>query len=236
MVYSQVMKYDIKSKITEFSDAKNRELQLKLIPGASNVHGVRSPDMRKLATEIAKNYPDNPLDQLTDDSYEEIILQGMLIAKIKDNFDTIKPYVENYIPKIDNWAACDTFCAAIKNMGKYKTETWEFILPYFESDKEYQARFAIIMALSHFAGEEKYTEEIFSAISRVKHDGYYVKMASAWLVSVCFVKFPDKTMQFLQNNNLDDFTYNKALQKILESFRVTDETKQTIRGMKRKTK
>lgn len=230
------MKYDIKAKIMELSDTKNRELQLKLIPGVSNVHGVRTPDMRKLATEIAKNYQENALAQLTDDSYEEVILQGMLIAKIKGDFATIKPYVENYIPKIDNWAICDVFCCGLKNMGKHKTETWEFIKPYFQSDKEYRARFALVMALCYLAGDEKYIDEIFPAISRVKHDGYYVKMASAWLISVCFIKFPDKTMQFLKNNSLDDFTYNKALQKIVESYRVTDEMKQTIRSMKRKTK
>jgi 3-methyladenine DNA glycosylase AlkD len=82
--------------------------------------------------------------------------------------------------------------------------------------------------------EYAYIDEVLDIYDNIKHDGYYVKMAIAWALSVCFVKFPDKTMAYFKNNTLDDFTYNKALQKIIESNRVSTENKVIIKAMKRK--
>ena len=79
-----------------------------------------------------------------------------------------------------------------------------------------------------------YIERVLEIVNQVKHEGYYVKMAIAWAISICYIKFPKETMRLLQNNNLDIFTYNKALQKIIESYRVSEEKKEIIRAMKRK--
>ena len=89
------------------------------------------------------------------------------------------------------------------------------------------------MMLDHYICED-YIDQVIAALDSVKHDGYYVKMAVAWAVSVCFVKFSDKTMKYLKYNNLDDWTYNKSIQKIIESRRVDDMTKDGLRKMRRK--
>ncbi|MNP61916.1 hypothetical protein D3C76_1571480 [compost metagenome] len=88
--------------------------------------------------------------------------------------------------------------------------------------------------LLNFFVDEEYIDEVLRLLNRIEHKGYYVKMAVAWAVSICFIKLPGQTMVLLRNNTLDDFTFNKVLQKITESYRVDQETKMRIRGMKRK--
>ena len=103
---------------------------------------------------------------------------------------------------------------------------------YLKSQEEFEIRFALVSMLDHFITEE-YKDRIFQAVESVHHDGYYVKMAAAWLVSVLYVKFPNETEAFLQKNTLDDFTHNKSIQKIRESYRVSKEDKERLNTMKR---
>ena len=101
------------------------------------------------------------------------------------------------------------------------------------STQEYEIRFAVVCLLDFFI-QEDFIDRILSFFSSIHHDGYYVKMAIAWAVSVCYVKFPEKTESFLLQNTLDDFTHNKAIQKIRESFRVSKEKKEKLKQWKRK--
>jgi 3-methyladenine DNA glycosylase AlkD len=110
---------------------------------------------------------------------------------------------------------------------------WNFIQPYLKSDQEFYVRFAVVVLLDFYI-DEAYITRVLYALDKIKHSGYYVKMAVAWSVSVCYIKFPEITMVYLKNNSLDDFTYNKSLQKITESFRVDNEIKLVIKRMKRK--
>ena len=161
------------------------------------------------------------------------MLQGMLIGLIKDaDIKEILSIIKNFVPKIDNWAVCDIFCSGLKVVNKNKETVWNFIQKYLKSKKEFELRFAIVMMLDYFI-DEKYINEVLNILDNIKHDGYYVKMAVAWTVSVAFVKYPKITMKYLEKNNLDDWTYNKALQKICESFRVSKQMKEKIKKMKR---
>ena len=101
-----------------------------------------------------------------------------------------------------------------------------------QAEGEYEIRFGVVMAMQLFIDEE-HIGELLSLYNMIHHEGYYVRMGVAWAISVCFVKFPQQTMAYLQQNSLDNFTYNKALQKIVESYRVDAATKDVIRGMKR---
>jgi 3-methyladenine DNA glycosylase AlkD len=89
------------------------------------------------------------------------------------------------------------------------------------------------MLLFHFV-DRKYAKHAFVAFNRIKHDDYYVKMAVAWAVSIYYRDLPEISLPYLKNNKLDDWTHNKAIQKITESLAVDDETKNAIREMKRK--
>ena len=110
---------------------------------------------------------------------------------------------------------------------------YEYIQKYLNSDKEYELRFAIVVLMQYFINED-YIDAILQIYDNIRHDGYYVKMAVAWAISVCFVKFREKTLEFLKCSNLDDFTYNKSLQKVRESNRVSKEDKDMVKRIRRK--
>lgn len=224
---------EIRKKIEELADEKYREFHGGLCPEVSGIIGVRVPLLRNLAKEIAKDDWKTYLDNAVDNSYEETMLQGMVIGLSKMNLEEFQYYLKRFIPKIDNWAICDTTIAGLKLTKKYRAEMLEFLQSYLQSNKEFEIRFAIVMLLDFFIVDE-YIDSVLERLNNVKHTGYYVKMAVAWAISICFIKYPEKTMQLLEENNLDNFTYNKALQKITESYRVDEKVKAKIRMMKRK--
>jgi 3-methyladenine DNA glycosylase AlkD len=161
------------------------------------------------------------------------MLQGMVIGYAKADVEETLRYVADFVPKIDNWSVCDSFCSGLKFAKTNKRRVWDFLQPYLASENEYDVRFGVVMRLQYYMDEE-HIHFVLGLLDRVRHEGYYAKMAVAWALSICYVKFPEPTMAYLNNNTLDDVTYNKALQKITESYRVDQETKTLIRSMKRK--
>lgn len=224
----------IKKQLMEWSDENYQRFSSALIPNINNVLGVRLPLLRKIAKEIARGDWRAYLEQAEDDYFEEVMLQGMVIGYVKADIEEVLSYVSEFVPKIDNWSVCDSFCLGLKITKTNKLRVWDFIQPYLKSDKEYELRFGIVMLLFFFI-EDEYIDRLLQLLNNIKHDGYYVKMAVAWAISICYVKLPEHTMVMLRTNSLDKFTYNKALQKITESHQVDPEMKRMIRGMKRKT-
>ena len=209
--------------------------------GISNILGVRVPILRDYAKKLAKEYEIHDLLTYIDNEYyEEIMLQGMLIGlendkdKNKDirNIKHILKDIEEFVPKIDNWAICDGFCTGLKITKKHKKEMWDFLQKYVTSDKEFEIRFGIVMILDYYITEE-YLEKNFDIFDDIKSDRYYVQMAVAWAISICLIKFYDKTIEYLKHAKIDKFTYNKALQKAIESYRISDEQKAELRKMKK---
>lgn len=223
----------IREQLFELSDEKYQRFQRKLCPDTDNIIGVRIPSLRKLAKEIAKGDWREYLKVAEDEYYEEAMLQGMVIGYSKADITEMLNYIQDFIPKINNWAVCDSFCSGLKYTKKNKDTLWEIIKTYLHSKKEFEIRFAVVMLLGYYI-EEKYIDKVLLLLDKVKHEGYYVKMAVAWTISICYIKFPGQTMKYLNTNSLDNFTYNKSLQKITESLRVDKETKVLIKGMKRK--
>ena len=109
---------------------------------------------------------------------------------------------------------------------------WEFIQEYLKSNKEFEIRFGVVMLLDYYISEQ-YLEKDFDIFEGIKSDKYYVQMAVAWAISICLIKFYDKTCNYLKTSSIDKFTYNKALQKAIESYRITDEQKNILRKMKK---
>ena len=134
---------------------------------------------------------------------------------------------------IDNWAICDCCASTYKFTNKNLDEMYQYLQKYITSENEFEVRFACIMLMDYFLND-KYIDRVFEIYNNIKLDKYYVKMAIAWAISVAFVKYEEKTREFLQNNTLDKFTFNKSLQKIIESNRVSKEVKDEMRQMKRK--
>ncbi len=224
---------NIEKSLYSLQDKKYQEFQKGLCPGVVNIIGVRIPELRKLAKELLKNYSSKELlENINDNYYEELMLQGMVIGGAKEDINTILKYVKEFVPKIDNWAVCDTFCTSLKITKKYKKEMWKFIQEYLKSDKEFELRFAIVMILGYFIDEE-YLEKDFKIFNNIKSDKYYVKMALAWAISICVIKYYDRSIKYLEKEAiLDDFTYNKAIQKARESYRLSKEQKDFLNTLK----
>lgn len=223
----------IRKKLEELADEEYKKFHTGLCPKSSEILGVRVPILRNFAKEIIKEGNiEEYLENALNNSYEEILLQGMVLGLWKTNIETFSKYLEKFIPKINSWAVCDVSVAGFKITKKNMEYMWNFLQKYLKSNKEFELRFAIAMLLDFYITEE-YIDEVLQILNNIKHEGYYVKMAVAWTLQVAFVKFPNKTMQLLKNNKIDDWTYNKALQKITESYRVDDKTKEKIRIMKR---
>jgi len=201
--------------------------------GTDNIIGVRVPVLRNYAKELAKEYKiEELLEQIDNEYYEEIMLQGMLIGFEKKDLEKSLKYIKEFVPKIDNWAICDVFCFGLKITNKYKKEMWKFLQSYLKSSKEFEIRFGVVMVLGYYIDDE-YIQRNFEIFDNIASDAYYVQMAVAWAISICLIKFYDKTIKYLKTAKLDKFTYNKAIQKAIESYRITDEQKQFLRTMKK---
>lgn len=224
--------YDLRDKLFELSDDKFKTFHSRLCPNTDNIIGVRLPLLRQLAKEIAKGDWRNFLSNSKEEYYEEILINGLVIAYAKCDVEERLNYIESFVPKIDNWAICDSFCNTLKFVNKNKEIMWEFIQSYLKSYNEFEIRFAVVIILNYYITED-YINLVLKTLDNIKHDGYYVKMAVAWAISMCFIKFEEKTMAYLKDNSLDDFTYNKSLQKISESLRIDKNTKELIKSMKR---
>ena len=223
----------IRKKLEELSDEEYRKFHTGLCPKSSEILGVRVPILRNFAKEIIKEGNiEEYLENALDNSYEEILLQGMVLGLWKTNIEKFSKYLESFIPKINSWAVCDVSVAGFKITKKNMEYMWNFLQKYLKSNKEFELRFAIVMLLDFYITDE-YIDKVLQILNNIKNDEYYVKMAIAWTLQVAFVKFPNETMKLLKNNKLDDWTYNKALQKIIESYRVDENTKNEIKKMKR---
>lgn len=230
------MKNIIRTELEQLAEDNYRIFSSKLIPNIDNLLGVRIPTLRKMAKLILQDR-DNWQEyvSITDTIYfEETILQGMIIGHAKISIEEKLVLITNFIPKINNWSVCDSFCSGLKIKEKEKPITWDFIQPYLKSDEPYEIRFGVVILLSYFV-DVKYTQEAFVSFDNIKHEDYYVKMAVAWAISIYFIKLRAETLPYLLNNKLDDWTYNKALQKIIESQTTDASTKDLMRSMKRKT-
>jgi len=222
---------DIRTRLMELADEKYRAFSASLTPGKDNILGVRIPLLRKLAKEILKNDWKGYLMNPCGNSMEELILQGFVICGCKVSPEEKLRMVADFVPKIDCWPVCDSFCSCLKLADTHKELVWDFIQPYLYSDREYEIRFGVVMLL-HYLSEE-YAPLAFLHFNRIKHEGYYARMAIAWLLSMYYVNCPELTCEFLKNNNLDSFTHNKAIQKIIESRRVSKADKEMIKSLKR---
>lgn len=215
-------------EFSRLSDPKYKAFNESLIPGTATAYGVRVPAMRAIAKRVVKQDPEGFLALSRPDSYEEIMLRGMVIAGMKLPIGEKLPLIEGFLPLIDNWAVCDVFCGDIKlRAPEDKALMWDFIDPLFQDPREFAARFALVMFLGHFVDQD-YLERGLARIESLTQDQYYVQMAAAWAVSVCYVKFPAETLPLLQRRTLPKPTQNKSIQKIRESFRVPREDKSML--------
>lgn len=223
----------LRKQLFQLQDLKYQKFHSNLCPGVSNIIGVRTPDIRKIVKKLLKEDFITYITTPDKKYYEEIMIEGLLIAESKISFIEKVKYLDEFIPKINCWAITDICAASFKLKKDELNLLWNYLKKYENSKQEYELRFMIVMWMDHYLIDD-YIDEVLRKIDSIHSSYYYVNMAIAWLISVSYVKYPKITLKYLKNSNLDDWTYNKAIQKIIESNRVSKEEKEKFRKMKRK--
>lgn len=221
----------IQIDLFKLQDIEYRDFQVKLIPGYSTdcMIGVRTPELRKYSKKMIKenNYI-SFLDELPHKYFDENQLHGFIISEIKD-YDTCINYLNKFLPYIDNWATCDQ--TSPKVFKKHHKELLKHIKIWIKSKKTYTIRFGIGMLMQHFLDED-FKEEYLELVSSIRSNEYYVNMMIAWYFATALAKQYEKTISYIENKKLDVWTHNKAIQKAIESYRITQEQKDYLRGLK----
>ena len=202
-----------KAELKKYSEPGYKKFSSSLIPGVENILGVRLPLLRKIAKEIAKSDWEEFISAGSEEYMEDTMLSGLVLSYVKEDFDRMLELTADFVPKINNWAVCDCVCNGLKFVNKDKRRAFNFLLPYLASREEYKLRFGVVMLLSHFI-EEDFIDEILKILFNLK--------------------FPEKTYPYLKKNKLQDFIHNKAVSKIIESYRVSKEEKEKLRKLRRK--
>lgn len=219
---------EILGKFAALSDPKYKAFNESLIPGTQTAYGVRTPYIRDMAKTVVREGPRGFLSLSRSGSFEEIMLRGMVIASMKAELSERLALIEGFLPLVNNWAVCDAFCSSFRlKKPEERAGMWDFLTPLFQSPQEFTARFAAVMFLDHFVTED-YIDRGLELLEAMPQEAYYARMATAWAISVCFIKFPERTLPLLQKRSLSQFTQNKSIQKIRESYRVSREDKDML--------
>ncbi len=210
-----------------------RDFSASLLPEVpkERILGVRLPKLRKLAAVIVKEGCQEYLAEEPGCLFEEVMLRGMVIGSAGGSFEETVERIRNFLPYIDNWSVCDSFCSSLKGTKKYPEKMWPFLLECLQSEETYTIRFALVMMLQYYVSE-KYWKQALDLLEHVRSGEYYVRMAAAWAVSIYYIHFPEEVMEWLEHCDLEEDTWRKALQKILESRQVSPEEKDKIRKLR----
>ena len=226
---------EIQERLFELQDEKYRDFQVKLIPSVdpATVIGVRTPELRKLAKELAKRDDiDMFLAALPHDYFDENQLHAFILSGMKD-YAGCMAGVCAFLPYVDNWATCDQMSP--KAFSKNKDDLLVHIKDWLQSDKTYTIRFAAGMLMEHFLGDD-FDAAYPELVAGISSDEYYVNMMRAWYFATALAKQYESIIPFIEEKKLDSWTHNKAIQKSVESYRITPEQKAYLKTLKIKQK
>ncbi len=224
---------EIRERLMQMQDLKYREFQVKLIPNIApeTVVGVRTPELRRYAKELQKR-PETEafLEDLPHAFFDENQLHAFVISGIRDYERCIRE-VRRFLPYVDNWATCDQMSPAV--FRRHKKELLEEIRGWIASGETYTVRFGIGMLMQHYLDED-YDPAYPEMAAGVRSEEYYVNMMVAWYFATALAKQYDSVIPYLEEGRLPVWTHNKAIQKAVESYRITQEQKEYLRGLRRR--
>lgn len=223
--YDEYMSY-----LKSLGEESFKQFNSNLIPDTPCMLGIRTPLLRKTAKEILKGNYSEFLECKKGSCHEEIVVEGLVMAGIKCGYAQMLGYMKKFADKIYNWAICDT--VSFKGAKKFLPELFSDIEYFIYHENPWVQRFGFGCLLEFYLTDE-YIDKVLEYVNSVNSDFYYVEMMQAWLVATSAAKQRDKTLAFLKNNSLNDFTHNKAIQKMRESYRISKEDKEYVKGLKR---
>lgn len=224
---------EIQRRLFALRDEAYRDFCAKLTPNLDkeSIIGVRTPALRQLARELSGTEEAAVfMERLPHEYYEENNLHGFLVERIGD-YGECAAAVERFLPYVDNWATCDLMSPKV--FKKHRTELLERIKVWIRSDETYTIRFGIGMLMSHYLDED-FSPEYLELAAGLRSREYYVNMMIAWYFATALAKQYDAALPYIEGARLDVWTHNKAIQKALESYRVSEEHKKVLRSLKRK--
>ena len=222
---------EIRNELFDMQDLKYRELQTGIIPSRDpqTLIGVRTPALRSFAKQLAKREDlSDFLNDLPHHYFDEDQLHAFIISEMKD-YGRCMAELEKFLPFVDNWATCDQMSPKV--FKKHKEELLVKIREWIASDKPYTVRFGIGMLMQHFLDED-FDPAYPELVAGIRSEEYYVKMMIAWYFATALAKQYETVLPYLENRRLDAWTHNKAIQKAIESYRITPEQKEHLRTLK----
>ncbi len=222
---------NLKDRLLKVKDEKYKEFQTKLVPNISKdtILGIRTPDLRRIAKElfVSKEYK-SFLNELPHKYYEENLIHFFVISMIKD-FDECIKETEKFLPYVDCWPVSDQ--ATPKVFKKHHDKLLSYIKKWIKSKHIYTSRFGIRMLMNEYLGDD-FKPEYLKLVASIKSDDYYLKMMVAWYFATALAKRYDETIAYFEEHKLDDWIHKKAIQKAIESYRVSNEHKEYLRKLK----
>lgn len=222
---------EIQKELFAQQDEKYRDFQAKLIPTVApeSVIGVRTPALRKMAKQYAKRDDIGEfLTELPHKYFDENQLHAFIVSELKD-YEKCIALVDSFLPYVDNWATCDQMSPKV--FKKHRKELFLHIEKWLGSTETYTIRFAIGMLMEHFLDED-FDEAYLEKVAAVRSEEYYINMMKAWYFATALAKQYVSTIPFIEDQKLDKWSHNKAIQKSIESYRITPEQKEYLRTLK----
>ena len=226
---------EIREKLSSLQDLKYREMQVRIIPSVKpeSIIGVRTPELRKMAKELAQSREIGVfLENLPHKFFEENQLHAFIVSGMKDYRECLGA-LNRFLPYVDNWATCDQMSPRV--FKKHRPELMESIRGWLGSVETYTIRFGIGMLMEHYLDED-YDPACPEMVAAVRSEEYYVNMMIAWYFATALAKQYEAVLPFITEHRLDTWTHNKAIQKAIESFRITPEQKEYLKSLKNRSR
>ena len=221
---------EIQTYLFSQQDRKYRDFTLPLLPNIDEKTfiGVRLPVLKKYAKELDAKSRDEFLQTLPHRYHEENTLHAMILSNIKD-YDAFLRLVDVFLPYVTNWSVCDTLCN--KYLVKYKPQLIQEVYQWLKSDEIYRVRYAVKCLMNYYLNED-FREEHLRKVAQIKLEDYYVRMMIAWYLATGLAKNYGSFVKAIEERWFEPFTHNKAIQKSIESYRVSEEHKAYLRTLK----
>ena len=225
------MQKTIQQQLFELQDLKYRDFHAKLVPGmnVNDIIGVRTPELRKFAKQLAKDERVGDFLAVLPHRYlDEMNLHGFIISELKDYNECLEE-IERFLPYVNNWATCDLLSPKAFKQKKNRVRLIEDIKRWMASDEPFIIRFGIEMLMSFYLDED-FKPEYLKWVSDIRHEHYYVKMMVAWYFATALAKQWESTLPYIVESTLEKWTHNKAIQKAVDSYRITPEQKELLKS------